>query len=497
VELIITHFTQGYKEADDMRKKLLDQVLTAHFEALEQQNYVQTDGSNIVLLNQCLSGVIYAACDNIRSRLLSVLDLSKVNTDISHSDSIKTGEAGLILFPSGSDAEFLPLIMALIRAKGQGVVYSYVTAAGEVGSGTPNASGGKHFSALAPKGHKQENNGLLSGLEGEKERIKVVQFKGRGKNGLVNFQEQVLYDDIRSKLGDSENVVVLHIVLGSKTGLVYPSLETVEKLHNEFGDRIVVVVDACQLRCKLHAVAQYTSRGYITLVTGSKFYSGPPFSGAVVLSNAMALEIESHLMAVKDDGVTCAIPIGILDYITPYDVSLNMPLLREYLQLEKPWFNIGAVLRWNVGLSVIESYAAISEDKVLNFTQSWVKDVKKMVVSSIPSSSVNPLSYLTLLEVTEGLLEGNGVGHTNTIISIGVSIEEKNDEGSHLRPLSFDEMKVYHLRMTQELHVPEHLKLEDRLIKALKTKIMLGQPVKLADEPTTETVGTYICRFIY
>jgi hypothetical protein len=119
----------------------LDQVLIAYFEALKQPNYVQFEGMNTTILNQCVSDVMYAACDDIRSRLLSVLGLNKVYNDISHAESIKTGEAGLILFPSGSDAEFLPLVTALIRAKGCGVVYSYVTAAGEVGSGTPNASG--------------------------------------------------------------------------------------------------------------------------------------------------------------------------------------------------------------------------------------------------------------------------------------------------------------------------------------------------------------------
>eukprot|EP00596_Hydrurales_sp_CCMP1899_P009885 CAMPEP_0119053314 /NCGR_PEP_ID=MMETSP1177-20130426/74352_1 /TAXON_ID=2985 /ORGANISM="Ochromonas sp, Strain CCMP1899" /LENGTH=588 /DNA_ID=CAMNT_0007033237 /DNA_START=507 /DNA_END=2274 /DNA_ORIENTATION=- len=216
----------------------------------------------------------------------------------------------------------------------------------------------------------------------------------------------------------------------------------------------------------------------------------------------MVLEIETHLMAVKEDGIPSSIPSGILDYLTPYDAPLNMPLLREYLlSKEDQWFNAGAVLRWNVGLSVMEAYSAISEGKVLSFTQSWVKDVKKMVISPTPSTqpslnplqpSLNPHSYLTLLEVTEGLLEGNMIGDTNTIISMGVNIEEQNDAGGlNLRPLTFDEMKVYHLRMTQELHIPEELKLEARQLKALKTKIMLGQPVKIADE-TPQTVSTIV-----
>ena len=53
----------------------------------------------------------------------------------------------LVTFPSGSDAEFLPLAVALLRShtltiKATGAnhakVFNFVLAAGEVGSGTPN-----------------------------------------------------------------------------------------------------------------------------------------------------------------------------------------------------------------------------------------------------------------------------------------------------------------------------------------------------------------------
>ena len=53
----------------------------------------------------------------------------------------------LVMFPSGSDAEFLPLAVALARShtlslqRSTGAaakVFNFVLAAGEVGSGTPN-----------------------------------------------------------------------------------------------------------------------------------------------------------------------------------------------------------------------------------------------------------------------------------------------------------------------------------------------------------------------
>ena len=189
----------------------------------------------------------------------------------------------LIMFIYGLQ-EYLPLIVALIRSsklsqhKEAPSVYNFVTAAGEVGSGTPNAAAGKHFSALSPTGLSQTNNGDLAGLGPTW--VKLVQYKPRGKDGSAKFDEDAIVADIRSKLTDEGNavsVVVLHVVLGSKTGLVYPSFSTIESLLAEFGSRVVVVVDACQLRCRLERVREYSDAGYLSLVTGSKFYAGPPF----------------------------------------------------------------------------------------------------------------------------------------------------------------------------------------------------------------------------
>jgi hypothetical protein len=47
---------------------------------------------------------------------------------------------------------------------------------------------------------------------------------------------------------DPAAVVVLHTVGGSKTGLRLPSPELSEKLRAEFGERVVSVLDACQMR---------------------------------------------------------------------------------------------------------------------------------------------------------------------------------------------------------------------------------------------------------
>lgn len=154
------------------------------------------------------------------------------------------------------------LFFVLCPSSDGATVYNYVTAAGEVGSGTPSAASGRHFSPLAPRGNQQQNNGLLEQPPPHRNNhssVVLVSYRARGGDGSVDFREKDLVIDIKNKLLKSDkNIAVLHIVCGSKTGLVYPSLSTVKMLQLEFGDRLVVVVDACQLRCRTNTASKYT-----------------------------------------------------------------------------------------------------------------------------------------------------------------------------------------------------------------------------------------------
>jgi hypothetical protein len=77
---------------------------------------------------------------------------------------------GIFLMPSGSDAEYIPLLIAKLRNKDKNVV-NIVTCNEEVGSGTLDAAGGKFFSAVEPihygSGAKAGDpvEGLASGVE--------------------------------------------------------------------------------------------------------------------------------------------------------------------------------------------------------------------------------------------------------------------------------------------------------------------------------------------
>lgn len=88
----------------------------------------------------------------------------------------------------------------------------------------------------------------------------------------MTLQETKLCDTIREKLSGpgsvSWSVAVLHTVIGTKTGLVYPSLDVVRTMQEEFGERLLIVVDACQLRCRLSMMQEYVDMGAFVLITG-------------------------------------------------------------------------------------------------------------------------------------------------------------------------------------------------------------------------------------
>ena len=94
-----------------------------------------------------ISQVMMEENDGIRYRLQLALKISPE-------------ESSIVLFPSGSDAELLPSLTALIRSHSlcnreselsrkdgeKPKVFNFIVGAGEVGSGTAKASGVRHFS---------------------------------------------------------------------------------------------------------------------------------------------------------------------------------------------------------------------------------------------------------------------------------------------------------------------------------------------------------------
>jgi hypothetical protein len=82
--------------------------------------------------------------------------------------------------------------------------------------------------------------------------------------------------------------VLLVLADVSKTGLIAPSLACVTALQRRWPDALDILVDACQFRLAPATLRAYLIHNFMIALTGSKFLTGPTFSGALLIPAAPA-----------------------------------------------------------------------------------------------------------------------------------------------------------------------------------------------------------------
>jgi len=92
-------------------------------------------------------------------------------------------------------------------------------------------------------------------------------------------------EDCADLIGPGSEPILLHLIDCSKTGLTAPLPKDAAALQASFAG-LEVMVDACQGRLSVSALHDYLARGWPVALTGSKFFGGPPFSGALLIPRA-------------------------------------------------------------------------------------------------------------------------------------------------------------------------------------------------------------------
>jgi hypothetical protein len=257
---------------------------------------------------------------------------------------LAASDTAIVFAPSGTDAMLHALAVA--RASLGTPLTSILAAADETGSGAPFAVSGRHFNRTTAQGREVVPGEPIAGLA---DGVGLVAVKLRDAAGAVRGAEAI-DDEVLAAIAAAVAAgrrVVLHAMDHSKLGNRCPSDACLEAIEARFGGAVRIVVDACQARLGLGRLHRHLGRGRMVLITGSKFFGGPPLSGALLIPRPAAEGAESQIL----------LP-GLGDYSVASDWPRSWRAARAGLGARE---TIGQLLRWSAALEEMSAWFAVPE----------------------------------------------------------------------------------------------------------------------------------------
>ncbi len=217
---------------------------------------------------------------------------------------------------------------------------------GETGGGIGAALAGRHFSTRTALGGRA-NAGEAIGTDAPPR--DVVAISCRGPDGSLR-PDAVVEQDLQAAVARAVAAgarVLLVITDVSKTGLISPSLAAVAGLRDRWPDEVDVLVDACQFRLTPRSLRAYLEAGFLVAVTGSKFLTGPTFSGALLASGRTGQRLGGQPLS-----------RGLRSYCARAEWPGHWAAAASLPNAD----NLGLLLRWEAALCELRAFRAVPED---------------------------------------------------------------------------------------------------------------------------------------
>jgi len=325
--------------------------------SISQRGYDCAHGAREALMRSAIADGIEAAFDNrieaMRDELRACLGLSPATADV-------------VFSPSGTDAQLQALF--LVRARFGAALTTVIVGAEQTGSGTVHTARGCHFSAAAANGGRVRKGEPIAGLAHSLECIGVRLFDEMGQPRSQNACDAIVLSAVEKAVAGGRKVL-LQAMDSSKLGWRAPSDSCLDEIARRWPQQVQLVIDACQMRLGRARLRNYLDRGYMVIITGSKFFTGPPFSGALLVPSALAPAL---------DGAN-TIPSGLLEYASRSDWPRNWPNLRSHFPVRN---NFGQWLRWEAALEEIGAYYRVPSEFRFNALTTFGGNVERIIGAS-------------------------------------------------------------------------------------------------------------------
>lgn len=332
--------------------------------SISQRGYVRAEAARDAMMRSAIEIGIDAAFDErveeMRDELRTHLGLTPTLAEV-------------VFSPSGTDSQLQALFLARTLLGPE--LVSIVVAADQTGSGTVNTARGCHFSATTANGSRVQKGEPIAGLAGAVRSVALPLFGETGEARCHTASDLAVFDAVE-RAAASGNKVLLQVMDSSKFGWRAPSEACLDAITARWPDDVLIVVDACQMRLGRARLKRYLERGYLVIVTGSKFFTGPPFSGAVLVPGGFARRLDA----------ASAIPQGFLEYSSRSDWPQNWAALRAHFPMRT---NFGQWLRWEAAIEEIGAYFRVPDFFRKEALGAFGHAVERMIAAS-PSLHLLP-----------------------------------------------------------------------------------------------------------
>ena len=399
------------------------------------------------LMHKCLFDEVEIAfdarCEDMRDELRGHLQLPP--------------RVDVVFSPSGTDSQLHALFLA--RAVLGARPVTIVVGADQTGSGTAHSARGHHFSSMTASGFAVRKDGAVAGLAGASVALPLLE-TAPGIAMRADADAAVLHAIETTILQGAP--VLLQIMDCSKLGWRAPSAACLDEIARRWPRKVQIVVDACQARLGRRRLRSYLDRGYMVLMSGSKFFGGPAFSGALLVPKGLSRSID------RVEGIAP----GIFDYAGRCDWPMGWTALRSRFD-RRP--NFGQWLRWEAALAEIGSYYAVSGAFRAKVLAELAAGIDGMIALS-PSLRSVPATTRTASVDDEEFAQ-------TTIFPFMLLRGGK--------PVSIAETSAIHRAMARDMNEEISGSAADRQVAALRC--LIGQPVRLERQDEAPQAVLRLC----
>lgn len=226
-------------------------------------NYSKSEKNDNDFVNECYSSVWSSIVRNY-----------KIDSNISK-----------IYGPSGTDLELATLTDVLIKSKSNSLT-NIILGVDEVGSGTSYIANGEYFSNISVFDHEVKKGNKIENFE--KVNISTQFIDTRSSTGKLKEEDELLdeiYETV-SKAIKEKSRPLIHLVYKSKTGSINYEYKKLKNAMHRYENKYDIVIDACQGRICSDTLNYFLRDGSYVMLTGSKFFGGPPFSGILLFQDS-------------------------------------------------------------------------------------------------------------------------------------------------------------------------------------------------------------------